>query len=62
MTVTRAGILSAAITFNLKSESETMLDQPRPRRFRFDSDRRFVSACFAFGLAFGLEKTFGLED
>ena len=55
MTVTRAGILSAAITFSLKSESETMLDQPR-RRLRFASDRRFVSACFAFGLAFGLEK------
>jgi hypothetical protein len=56
MAVTRAGILSASSTFRLNSASESMLDQPRPRRFRFASDRRFVSACFAFGLAFGLEK------
>ena len=68
MAVTRAGILSAAITFSLKSESETMMEQPRRRRrlinrLRFASDRRFVSACLrTFGLAFGLEKNLWVED
>jgi len=62
MTVTRAGILFAAITFSLKSESETMLDHPRPRRFRFDSDRRFVNAALRLGWRLGWKKTFGLED
>ena len=45
--MTRAGILSAAITFSLKSESETMLDQPRRRR-------RLINSCV--WVAFGFEK------
>ena len=50
MAVTRAGILSAAITFSLKSESETMMEQPRRRR-------RLINSCLpAFGWRLGWKK------
>jgi len=56
MAVTRAGILSAAITFSLKSESETMMEQPRRRR-------RLINSCLpAFGWRLGWKKNLWVED
>jgi hypothetical protein len=55
MAVTRAGILSAAITFSLKSESETMMEQPRRRR-------RLINSCLRLGGVWVGKKNLWVED